>query len=42
MKRILATIAVLGMLTGAACSASVKVEDKPNGANIEGDVDQQK
>lgn len=40
MKRILATLAVLAMLTGAGCSASGSVDTEGDGVNIEGDVDE--
>lgn len=39
MKRILATLAVLGILTGSACSASGSVDPSGDGVNIDADVD---
>lgn len=40
MKRIFAALAVIGMLTGAACSASGSVDTSGDGVNIDADVDE--
>jgi len=42
MKRTLATLAILGILVGGACSASGGVDTSGDGVEIQGDVDQEK
>lgn len=39
MKRTLATLAILGILLGGACSASGEVDTSGDGVNIDADVD---
>ncbi len=41
VKRRVAVLAVLAVLTATGCSAGVSVDDKGDGVRIEGDVDQQ-
>jgi hypothetical protein len=40
MKRLFATLVIVGLITGAGCSASGSVDTSGDGVNIDADVDE--